>query len=547
MPAKALPQELPEGYYLENFNYLLDFVARKYEQLLTAEEERYYRTFRSLHDDAQKLYVRLTNRKGPYFRVDKLNYREVPDLAAAIDRLGDAALIARAIPELDEAIGLCSKDELLGLECFKETPRTVRRGELVDQLTASRASNPFFELKLDAIEVLGIEHLTVFKLLFFGNFHQDMTEFVLHELVAPFESYDLHDGAGAFHNREVVDEAIALQVLSERSRELVESEHEPAELIRFVASLPERSIEPMLARRFDRIINRLGRHLERLDCLEAALAVYQLARATPSRERQSRIQDKLGKQKAAVTICEEIQQAPLDEAEWEFALGFGNRLVKKHRLTTHLDKPDKCSIDQLVVRVPRVHDRVELCALEHYNDQGGSCFYVENTLFRSLFGLCFWDIIFAPVPGAFFHPFQRGPADLYTADFVASRKDLVDARLTEIDDPLALSRRVFDCFNDKMGIANQFVNWTCLDETLLELSMSHIPGVHLRIVFERLLVDLKNNASGFPDLIVFDNCGYRLIEIKGPGDKIQKNQERWFRYFNAHQIPAELVNVEYVG
>jgi hypothetical protein len=37
-----------------------------------------------------------------------------------------------------------------------------------------------------------------------------------------------------------------------------------------------------------------------------------------------------------------------------------------------------------------------------------------------------------------------------------------------------------------------------------------------------------------------------MIEIKGPGDKLQKNQARWFRYFQDHNIAAELVNVEYL-
>ena len=62
-----------------------------------------------------------------------------------------------------------------------------------------------------------------------------------------------------------------------------------------------------------------------------------------------------------------------------------------------------------------------------------------------------------------------------------------------------------------------------------------------------MLRDLKQNCSGLPDLIIFENDAYRLLEIKGPGDKIQKNQERWFRYFARHAIPAELVNVEYAA
>ena len=36
----------------------------------------------------------------------------------------------------------------------------------------------------------------------------------------------------------------------------------------------------------------------------------------------------------------------------------------------------------------------------------GKCYYLENTLIGGMFGLAFWDIIFAPAKGVFFHPFQ---------------------------------------------------------------------------------------------------------------------------------------------
>ncbi|MBT6948619.1 MAG: VRR-NUC domain-containing protein, partial [Gammaproteobacteria bacterium] len=163
----------------------------------------------------------------------------------------------------------------------------------------------------------------------------------------------------------------------------------------------------------------------------------------------------------------------------------------------------------------------------------------------SIFGLCFWDIIYAPVSGAFFNPFQRGPVDLYTSDFVGSRCMLISDRFKELkkNGPHSLAKAIY---REKLGVANPFVNWTYVDEQLLETALVKIPSQDLIRIFERLLIDLKNNSSGFPDLIVFDQNSYRMIEIKGPGDKLQKNQARWFRYFMEHSIPAAVVNVEYL-
>jgi VRR-NUC domain len=60
-----------------------------------------------------------------------------------------------------------------------------------------------------------------------------------------------------------------------------------------------------------------------------------------------------------------------------------------------------------------------------------------------------------------------------------------------------------------------------------------------------LLFDIHSNRSGFPDLIQFfpnspNGKNYRLIEVKGPGDRLQDNQQRWLEYFSAHDIPAEV-------
>lgn len=59
-------------------------------------------------------------------------------------------------------------------------------------------------------------------------------------------------------------------------------------------------------------------------------------------------------------------------------------------------------------------------------------FHSETSIYRTLFGLTFWDIIFTPVPGAFETQFQAGPLDLGEDSFYYARKDLIDQRLGEI-------------------------------------------------------------------------------------------------------------------
>ena len=540
-----MPDDLPEGYYLDNFTFLLDFVSRQYCHLLSEQEKQFYSTFHALTLDSRKLFVRLTNRKGPYFRLDKLNYPEVESLGDEIESLVAASLIVPIVPDLESAIRICSKAELLDLDACSEFPQSTKKQDLAEYLLSGQV-NPVQALMIPVVELARTEELTVFKLLFFGNFHQDMTTFVMHELVAPFEQYEIDGNAALFRCREVIDELIVLRSLSDASYKLMETEGSEEDLLKLIDKLPARNIEPVLSRRYDRMVNQIGRHLERAGRIEEAVGVYCRAQATPARERQARILDRLGKPQAAMKLCSSIIEAPQNEEELEFAQTFGQRLSSKHGFASDVSfNLPVTKIKQTTIQVSRSHNSVEMCALAYFEDLGDECYYVENSLIRSLFGLCFWDIIYAPVSGAFFNPFQRGPVDLYTSDFVRSRRVLISDRFNELEKngPLGLATAIY---REKQGVANPFVNWMSVDEQLMETALVKIPSQDLIRMFERLLIDLKNNSSGFPDLIVFDQNSYRMIEIKGPGDKLQKNQARWFRYFLEHSIPAALVNVEYL-
>ena len=74
-------------YYLDYLDYLLAFVAARYTPVLKAPERRRIKAFQALPKSARALYTRLLQRKGDYFRVDKLNYREIPDLQDAVEAL----------------------------------------------------------------------------------------------------------------------------------------------------------------------------------------------------------------------------------------------------------------------------------------------------------------------------------------------------------------------------------------------------------------------------------------------------------------------------
>jgi len=170
--------------------------------------------------------------------------------------------------------------------------------------------------------------------------------------------------------------------------------------------------------------------------------------------------------------------------------------------------------------------------------------YVENGLINSLFGLLCWDAIFAPIPGAFFHDFQHGPADLESPYFYERRRDRFVECFAELE-----SGRYQDIirqrFIAKRGIQAPFVNWGLLKQPLLECALHCFPASHLRLWFEWIVRDVVENRTGYPDLVQFwpNEQRYRLVEIKGPGDRLQDNQRRFLEFCSRHGMPVFVCRV----
>ena len=65
--------------------------------------------------------------------------------------------------------------------------------------------------------------------------------------------------------------------------------------------------------------------------------------------------------------------------------------------------------------------------------------------------------------------------------------------------------------------------------------------------FRRLLQDIKANRTGMPDLIQFYPAqrSYRMIEVKGPGDRLQDNQLRWLDFCAEPGMPVMVSYVQW--
>lgn len=546
--------ELPTGYLLQNCRRVLTWVSDLYADLLSTEEADFFHRFSQLPADAQSLYVRLLTRKGPLLAIDSLNYVEVPSTETALDSLSAAGFASRnPAAESQDYLSLLTKPELvtlalefLGKSGANRMPRSALADQIITHIPSEKLQADIAQLR-PCVRAEQREIFNRFLLLFFGNQYQDLSEFVITDLGhVRYENYAICRQTRYFNSRDEID-ILQSQFKIEDQLQDEAILQDATCLLELHAQLPDHADRPELQRRHERIANTIARQLERLEQPAAALAIYRQCQQHPSRERQARILAKQQRNAEAFAICESILHTSQHPEEREFAAKFGATLARKLNTTLPLQDTTETAIDGFHLQLPCADEPVEFIAATALTDEHHTCLYVENSLFNSLFGLYCWDIVFAPIPGAFFHPFQSGPRHLRSEFFHADRRELLTQRLAEMDQP-NWTEKLWRHFHHKQGIANPFVFWDWLTPELIELSLRVIPASHLRAIFRQISLHPGFYGSGFPDLIRFStqpepDFRYELIEVKGPGDRLQPNQRRWFARFHEAGIPARLLNV----
>ncbi|WP_284455311.1 VRR-NUC domain-containing protein [Alloalcanivorax xenomutans] len=538
-------------YYLHNFQTVLDWVGERHGDLLAPEEMAFLDAFRALPEPSRALLARMLMRKGEYFRRDRLGYREVGDTATAMAPLISAGWVdGDPLLTLETLFALCTRDELksalhqrlaergLALSARKTLWLAALR-EDDDQARTAKAWGwdgvPVYQLRIRPL----CDRL---RLMFFGNLHQDWSEFVLAEQgTFLYETVTLSRASRPFQSREEVDAYLDLAACREQFDGDGDLEALEQALLPRLEALPD---NPWLRERGHKLLFKVARERERRGEEQAALALYQRCHYAEARARELRVLEKTGRYTEAYQLARSAEAEPRNEAEWQQVQRVLPRLQRKlgHPVRRAGAMPTHHEFELTLPYYPWV----ELAARNHMRTASEPVYYVENTLINSLFGLLCWEALFAPLPGAFFHPFQSGPADLYRDDFVSRRRDLFEQALARLNDG-SYRAVILQRFEEKYGHSSPFLFWDALDSELLTQALDCIPAEHLRLCFERLLADPRANRSGLPDLIQLwpRQRRYRMVEVKGPGDRLQDNQRRWLDYFQRHDIPVAVCHVRW--
>lgn len=539
----SLPDTL---YYLNHFRHLMASVQARCGSLLSAEERQFIGSFAALPEPSAALLVRMTMRRGPLFRSSRLRYPEIGDIAYAAAPMLDNGWLKE--PSLDMAAlhGLLTKRELaehLALsadECRLSKPKLLEL--LRDRHPDSRPFHGWCPTSADRVFHPVIRPLAErFRLLFFGNFRQDLTDLVLvdlkimaHEPMAEFLS-------PLFRTREQIEVFLALYGCRQEL-------DEGGDLRKILATMPGPIADcDWLEEIRQSLLFRAATAYERLDA-DAALTVLATCRHRGARMRSARLLERRQAWQAAHDVCVAAGAHPESDAERQHLRRLLPRLNRRLGFAVAKPTPPPALATLHIALDHPPHDLpLECCVRDHLQaEPHTTVHYVENGLINSLFGLLCWDAVFAPVPGAFFHEFQQGPADLERREFRERRRERFAECFAALDSGRH-HRIIRTRFAEKTGIQSPFVAWGLLNERLLGLALDCFPPTHLRLWFEWILRDVVDNRAGFPDLVQFwpDERRYRMVEVKGPKDRVQDNQRRFLEYCTAHGMPVAVCWVTY--
>lgn len=556
MPQLVANQPPPDHYYADNVLRIVASVEAQYGDLLTDGEREFARCLGALSPSAIRLFARLVMRKGPWVRIDRLNYREVDCLEAALAELASTGMAHLDLDvDAETAAALLTLDEIKTL--FPTVPRKSPKADYVADVVQCVGEAAVVERVSRAypcVAIAAADTFALFRILFFGDAHHDLSEFVMRDLgLTEFEPYPLARERRLFGDRGALEHYLELVAIAELTSELGDRPCPETATMYLGEILPRLwsvHTHRVFERKRSRILNRFGRNLERIGQFDAALTCYTRSTLAPARERRARILRRLGDDGAVDALKRSILQRPRSAIELDFAKRF-----------PHPRRRDNLPIVDLVLRKSSAVD-IELAALSLLTANGGVGWHLENQAPMALFGLAYWHWVFAPIDGMFVNEFQSAPLDLFWPDFFATRQAFFAGRRSEIrelngpsahpvglacGDPLdlpdgALGEHILAVAAQKEGVTNRLVNWQRTSLPVIERLIEAIPEAALRRLLLIVRRDLDRARTGFPDLtVVYGDGHFEFVEVKGPGDQLQQHQIVWIEALIEAELPVRVL------
>ncbi|MDP2714528.1 exonuclease domain-containing protein [Rheinheimera sp.] len=572
-----MPQPRPEldsSYYLQHFNELLQFVTQHYQGVLSADSSGFIEYFYQLSHSAQQLLVRMLNRKGSVFADIELSYAEIGATAPLLDELTQAGFIA-PLTEADLAdfwLRL-TKDTLWQLLQLAQAelaqPTGAKKSQTKPQLLGAALKLPVNWLVLISklpqryVALRRQDALNYIYFLYFGRIEANLSLFTLRDLgirqTGQFKQQFSPRFTEAAQAQLAYQLAKAKPAIIELGKQLKKQSDKAETLLsqwlQTVIAWPQTEDNALLLKRSERCYQ-LGKLAEQYQLNELAICFYQHSNGFPASERLARLYAQTGDEQRCRQYLQQLLDDPSCDEEWLFAEDFyrrkfspgpGAKAANKRRsqLTQLLHDAPLVGVDELYL------GKAEQGLMAHYAAQGYTVFHTENNLWLALFGLWFWHELFEHQHSSLHNPFERRPRNLAAGGFYQQFESEIEHKLSQLAAPAAAST-LLSALTAHYGKANSLFYWhSDLAEQLLPL-LSFAPkktdgSSALAAILRAMAQDFPRHSSGYPDLLLIKENQLEFIEVKAPGDKIQRHQLARLLALNNAGFNARIEKLQWIA
>ena len=544
-PSRGRPmRDLPQYYYHSNFGELLGFVCERYTPCFGESIHAFVDGFRALPLHAQYLYVRLASRKGAVFPVEKVNYEEIRDLPGQMEVLREHGF----------AGGVCA-------ETFANWLHVLPKPELVDVMR-THLPRDYFKAGMKKGELVGIasdhldpqttvcptdrrwvvqgrrRELRFLMYLYFGRIEQSLTSFVMRDLGLMRKNRFRTDFEARFDRQE---DAEASFFYADALHDFTEgNDTRITELIDTVDAWPEAECDEAQGHR-DRLLRKLGALSEKCGDTDNALNLYGRSNTPRCNERTVRLRYARagdGDRDWVKDRLEEMISDPASDGEHDFATDFLQRKYHKKRTSAATDllrASTRVVIDEAYRGSP------ERALTSRFEAEGYQVWWTENRMWKTLFGLLFWDEIYDE-SAKLYNAFQRRPKSLQDGTFYDQFRDRIEAKLADLQSHnrlVPVLRTIAAHHRDLNGV----FQWHGRTLDAVQQFLACTNAGDAAGVLRCMARDYRRNRDGFPDLMLIKDGEARFVEVKAEGDSLRRNQLTRIRQMREGGLPVELYRV----
>jgi DNA polymerase-3 subunit epsilon len=317
---------------------------------------------------------------------------------------------------------------------------------------------------------------------------------------------------------------------------------ETARLAEEVAEWPEANF-PGSARLRDELAYRLGRKAERAGDTERAFALYGRGESVECSERIIRMLLAGKRRDEARRYLERCLDEPRSDEEWLLAEDLYSRKFESKRTSAATDvlrAAESIEIDESRSGAP------ENAVVDYFESRGQAAYRTENLVWRTLFGLLFWEELFVDGDVSLHSPFEFLPASLEDGSFYARNRQRIDTKLELLREPGSVKRQLLRTSTARYGTPNGVFRWReSMNDAVFAL-LDNAPAAAVESILRRLCTEYTGSRYGYPDVMVVDTKGVRFVEVKAEGDQLRRNQLLRLRQLRDAGFRADVLRVDWV-